>query len=260
MGGAHLVDNLVGGILDWHSLCQPALTHQLIHLQEQLRHDAIGAADACLGTDYPAADKLLIRAVEHDVVLTGCCLEHLNILHRHGGIFHTDNLRIFPHFSKEAAGQRHACQLRNVVDNKVSLRCSGANIVPILGNGMLRQAEVDWRYGGNGIHPQAFCVAGQLHAVLGIVAGHMGNHGQLALCHLHDIFQHNLLVLNALVDALPGGAVYIHALDALINEILCQLLHPLRADFTSLIVAGIKCRNNALVLIQISHDCFSPFL
>ena len=102
-------------------------------------------------------------------------------------------------------------------------------------------------------------MAGQLHAVLGVVASHMGNNGQLALCHLHDIFQHNLLILNALVDALPGGAVYIHALDALINEILCQLLHPLRADFTSLIVAGIKCRNNTLILVQISHDCFPLF-
>ena len=99
----------------------------------------------------------------------------------------------------------------------------------------------------------------QLHAVLGIVAGYMGNDRQLALCHLHDIFQHDFLVLNALIDALAGGTVYIHALDALIDKILCQLLHTLRADFPSLIIAGIKCRNNALVLIQISHDCFPLF-
>ena len=84
--------------------------------------------------------------------------------------------------------------------------------------------------------------------------GHVVDDGQLALGHLHDVLDDDLALLNALVDALAGGAVDVHALDTLVHIVLGQGLDALRADVALVVVAGVECGNNASVLVQIAHD------
>ena len=62
--------------------------------------------------------------------------------------------------------------------------------------------EVDGRDGCDGVNAQALCMLCQFHAVLGIIAAHMCDDGQPALGSCHYIFQCNLAVFQALVDAL----------------------------------------------------------
>ena len=50
MAGAHLIDDFIGCVLYRHSLGKPACLYQLIHLQEQLRHNSIGSSNASIGS------------------------------------------------------------------------------------------------------------------------------------------------------------------------------------------------------------------
>ena len=202
MSGAHLVDNVVGSVLHLHGLFHLSCLHQLIHLEEQLRHHAVGSADTGLRSDDAAADKLLVRTIEDDVVIPACQLEHLDVLYRHGGILDTDDPRVLPHLGKQALCQGHTCQLRDVVDNEIRVGSCLAHGIPVSGNCILRQMEVDGRNGCDGINAKALRMLCQLHTVLCIIAAHMCDNGQLALGNCHHIFQCNLAVLQTLVDAL----------------------------------------------------------
>ena len=98
-------------------------------------------------------------------------------------------------------------------------------------------------------------MGGQLHAVGGVVARYMGNHNHLALGLGHDILQHHLALSHALVDALPGGAAHIEAIDALFDEVAGQRPDPFGGDVARLVIAGVERGNDALVLcfVQKKH-------
>ena len=202
MSGAHLVDNVVGSVLYPHGFFHLSCLHQFIHLEEQFGHHAVGSADTGLSADDAAADKLLVRTIEDDVVIPACQLEHLDVLYRHGGILHADDPWILPHLGKQALCQSHACQLRDVIDNKIRVGSCLAHGIPVSGNCILRQMEVDGRNGCYGVNAKALRMFSQLYAVLGIIAAHMCDDRQPALGSRHYIFQCNLAVFQALVDAL----------------------------------------------------------
>lgn len=60
--------------------------------------------------------------------------------------------------------------------------------------------------GGDGVYPQALGMGGQLAAVGSIIAGHVGNDGELTAHLGHHVFQHQLALGYGLVNALSGGA------------------------------------------------------
>ena len=64
--------------------------------------------------------------------------------------------------ASRGGGQGHAGQLGDVVDDEVGVGGGGGDIVPVLGDAVLGQVEVDGRDGGDGVHPQALGVGGQL--------------------------------------------------------------------------------------------------
>ena len=97
----------------------------------------------------------------------------------------------------------------------------------------------------------------QLHAVLRVVAGHMGNDGQLAADSLHHMLQNFFPVLHALVDALAGRTVDIEAFYPFFQKMKCQSFRSLCTDLSVLVIAGIKCRNYTSVFLQISHTVVS---
>ena len=229
-----------------------------VHSQIQLRHHGVGAADAAVCTDDAAGNKLLVRAVEHHKVALAAggdagILEHLDVLRGHGAVLHSHHVGVLQHLVQQAHGQRRACQLRDIVDDELSVRGGCGHIVPVLGNGVLRQVEVDGRDGCNGIHAHALGVACQLHAVGGVVAADMGNDGQLALGFAHHGFQHRLALIDVLVDALAGGAAHIHALDALGDQVAGQRLDPLHRDVALCVIAGVKGRDDTLIFFDIFH-------
>ena len=57
--------------------------------------------------------------------------------------------------SEQGHGQGHPGQLGDVVDDKVGVGGRGAHGVPVLGDGVVGQVEVDGRDGGDGVHTQA---------------------------------------------------------------------------------------------------------
>ncbi len=87
----------------------------------------------------------------------------------------------------------------------------------------------------------------------------MGDYRKLSLGLLHHIFKNRLFVLHALVDAFPGRAVYIYSLNSFFHKISGERLYALRAYAALLVVACVKCRDNAFVLVKIPHDFYSFF-
>ena len=117
--------------------------------------------------------------------------------------------------------------------------------------------EVDGGNGGDGVHAHALGMAGQLHAVGGIVAADMGDHRDLALGLAHHSLQNGLALCHALVDALAGGAAHIHALDALGDQVAGQRLDALHRNVALCVIAGVKGREHTLIFGDIFHDFFS---
>ncbi len=113
--------------------------------------------------------------------------------------------------------------------------------------------EVNGGNGGNGIHAQALGVGGQVPAVRRVIAGHMGDDGQLAAHLGHYMFQGFLPLGHALVDALAGGAAYVQALNAFIQQIFGQCPDGGSVHAAAFIIAGVKSGENALVFRKISH-------
>ena len=159
---------------------------------------------------------------------------------------------------QQAHGQSGAGQLGDVVDDELGVGGSGAHGVPVPGNRVLRQVEVDGRDGCDGIHAAGFGMGGQLHRVGGVVAGHMGNDRDLALGLAHHGLQHGLALIRMLVDALPGRASHVDALDPLGDQVTGQSLCPFNRNMAILVVAGIECGKNALILFNVFHS--SAFL
>ena len=140
---------------------------------------------------------------------------------------------------QQAHGQAGACQLGDVIDDEIRVGGGSGHVIPILGNGILRQVEVDGRDGSNGVHAHALGMGCQLHAVGGIVAAHMGNDGDLPFGLAHDSFQQLL--------ALIGGAAHIDALDALGDQVAGQGFRALRGNIALCIIAGIERGDDAAV-------------
>ena len=164
MGGAHLVDDVVNLILDLAGRLHLTLLEVLIHLQEELGHNGIGTSDAGAGAHGQTGDELLIGPVKNEQILV---MPHLDILGWHGGVLHADHTGVFLHLPQQRGGQGHPRQLGDVVDDKVGVGGGGGDIIPVLGDAVLGQVEVDGRNGGNGVHPQALRVGGQGLAVRG---------------------------------------------------------------------------------------------
>src|SRR5699024_10289388 len=134
--GAHFVDDLVDIILKLHRLVSVPCFDQIIQFQEQSRHYAVGSADSAVCSDGTACYELFVGSVKyHEISLCcfSCCLEHLDVLGRHGGILYRYHSGVFHHFSKQAHGQCCTCQLRNVVDYKVCIRRCCADGIPVCG-------------------------------------------------------------------------------------------------------------------------------
>ena len=148
---------------------------------------------------------------------------------------------------QQAHGQAGACQLGDVIDDEIRVGGGSGHVIPILGNGILRQVEVDGRDGSNGVHAHALGMGCQLHAVGGIVAADMGNDGDLPFGLAHDSFQQLLALIGVLVDALTGGAAHIDALDALGDQVAGQGFRALRGNIALCIIAGIERGDDAAV-------------
>ncbi len=99
----------------------------------------------------------------------------------------------------------------------------------------------------------ALGMAGQLHAVGGVVAANMSNDGDLALGLAHHGFQNGLALVHMLVDALAGGAAHIHALDALGDQVAGEGLDALHRDVALSVIAGVKGREHTLIFGDIFH-------
>ena len=222
----------------------------LIHLQEELGHNGIGAADAGAGAHGQTGHILLVGTVEHD---DPGILPHLDVLNRHGGVLHADDPGILLHLSQQRGSQGHTGQLGNVVDDEVGVGSGRRDVVPVAGDAILGQVEVDGGNGGNGIHTQALSMSSQLHAVGGVVAGNVGNDDHLALGLGHHVLQYHLALSHALVDALTGGAAHIQTVDTLANQVAGQGADLVGRNVAGLIIAGVKGRNHALVFFQIAH-------
>ena len=256
---AHLVDDAVGLVLEGLSFLDLALVDMLVHGQIQFGHDGIGAADAAVGADDAAGNKLLIRAVEdHEIALAAGSdagiLEHLDVLGGHGAILDGHHVGVLQHFLQQAHGQCRACQLGDVVDDEIGVGGSSGHGVPILGDGILRQVEVDRGDGGNGVHAHALGVFCQLDAVGSVVAADMGNDGDLALGFTHHGLQDLLALIGVLVDALTGRTADIHALDALGDQVAGEGLDALHGNVAVLVIAGIERRDDTLILGNVFHD------
>ena len=240
---AALVLDLAGGL-------QLTGVELLPQLKEQLRHCAVGAADAAAGAHDQTGDQLLVGSVEHEHALVP---PQLDVLGGHGGVLDAYHFGVFLHLPQQGQGEGHAGQLGDVVNDKVRIGGGGGDVVPIGGDGLFRQVEVDGGDGGDGVHTQALRVGGQGLTVLGVVAGHVGNDGHAALVGLHHVLQHQLALFHALVDALTGGAAHIEALDTLLDKVLRKGPYTFGGDSACLVVAGIEGGDNALVFFDLTH-------
>ena len=92
-------------------------------------------------------------------------------------------------------------------------------------------------------------MSGKFHAVLGIVASHMGDNCQLTFCCFHDIFQYHLPVFHTLIDAFSGGTIHIESFHALFYKILSQCLDSFGAYVSFLVITCVKCRDYSFVLV-----------
>ena len=67
-------------------------------------------------------------------------------------------------------------------------------------------------------------------------------------------------VLHALVDALAGRTVDIEAFYPFFQKMQRQSFRSFPTDLSVLVIAGIKCRNDTSVFLQISHKPLLLFL
>ena len=221
---------------------------QRIHLQEQLRHHRVGAADPAVRADGASRHKLLVRPVEKDALPVEGPTEALDVIDGHGGILDPHDPGILLHPLDQRNRKGHARQLGNVVDKEIRMGGRVGDVVPVPGDGRVRQAEVDGRNAGDGVHAQPLGVCGQLAAFLRVVAGHMGDDGTLAAHLLHHGLQRAHPFFFFQIDALPGGAAHVQALHALVHQIAGQTARARLADGSLIVVAGVKRRNHAPVL------------
>ena len=120
--------------------------------------------------------------------------------------------------------------------------------------------EIDRRDRRNRVDAQALGMSRQLHAVGGVVAGHMRDDHDASFCGRHDVFEDQLPLCHRLINALTGRAAHIQALHALADQVLGQRAGGFRRYRARFIVAGIEGREDALILVQIlSHSILSPF-
>ena len=258
MGLAHLVDDAVRLVLDLAGSGDVALLDQLVHLEEQLGHDGVGAADAAVRAHDTAGDELLIGAVEHGEAVRAArlntgILEHLDVLGGHRGVLDRDDVGVLEHLVQQGHRQGGTGQLRDVVDDELGVGRGGAHGVPVVRDGVVGQVEVDRRDGRDGVNAALFSMGGQLDGICRVVAGDMGNNGDLALGLAHDGLQHGLALIRVLVDALAGGAADVNALDALGDQVAGQCLDALGGDGAVRCVAGVEGGDNAAIFVDVFH-------
>ena len=98
-------------------------------------------------------------------------------------------------------------------------------------------------------------MAGQLLTVGSVVAGDVGDDGHFAAHLGHHVLQDGLALFHALVDAFAGGAAYIQALHAFLQQILGKGPGAGGADGAVILVASVECGENPLVFLDIGHNC-----
>ena len=89
-----------GLVLDGAGGGDVALFDQLVHADEQLRHDGVGAADAAISTHGTARNKLLIGTVKDGKAILAAggdtgVLEQLDVLRGHRGVLDGNDLGFF---------------------------------------------------------------------------------------------------------------------------------------------------------------------
>ena len=176
-------------MLQFFSTVQIFVNDELVELEEEIRHYSIGSANSGLSTNNSTTDKLFIWTIKDNMIFPTFCDKDLNILSRHRRVFNPNNSWIFTHFRIEGWCQGRSRQLRNIVDDKVSIRSRCTHIVPVLSDRIVRQTEVNRRNSSDGINTQTFSMLSQFYTVLSVVAGYMSDNCQFALGHFHDIFQ-----------------------------------------------------------------------
>ena len=97
-------------------------------------------------------------------------------------------------------------------------------------------------------------MGGQILTVRSVVASNVRNDCNLASSLHHYIFQHNLPFCHAVIDAFTRGTADIETVDALANQIPCECSNTLWADFAFVIIAGIECRDHALILFDVHRN------
>ena len=113
--------------------------------------------------------------------------------------------------------------------------------------------EVDRRDGCDGVDAALLGVGGQLDGVRRVVAGDMGDDGDLALGLAHDGLQHGLALVRVLVDALAGGTADVDALDAFGDQVAGQCLDALGGDGAVRCIAGVEGGDDAAVFVDVFH-------
>ena len=113
--------------------------------------------------------------------------------------------------------------------------------------------EVDGRDGRDGVNAALLGMGGQLDGIGGIVAGNVGNDGDLALGLAHDGLKNGFALVRMLVDALAGGTADVDALDALGDQVAGQCLDALGGDGAVRCIAGVEGGDDAAVFVDVFH-------
>ena len=111
--------------------------------------------------------------------------------------------------------------------------------------------EVDGRDSRDGVHLQALSVAGQLLGIKSVVAGHMGDDGELAPHLGHHILQDDLPLLDGLVDALAGGAADVEALDPLAQQVPGKGAGAFGGNIACIIIACVERRDDTQIFFEL---------
>ena len=97
------------------------------------------------------------------------------------GVLDRDDVGVLEHLVQQGHRQGGTGQLRDVVDDELGVGRGGAHGVPVVRDGVVGQVEVDRRDGRDGVNAALFSMGGQLDGICRVVAGDMGNNGDLAL-------------------------------------------------------------------------------
>ena len=137
----------------------------------------------------------------------------------------------------------------NVIDDKIGVRRGIRNVVPVLCNCIFGKSEVNCGNWSDCINAEAFCVCSKLLAFSCVIACNVSDDCDFALCNFHNSFKSLLSFFNAQVNAFAWWTAYIKTCNTFADKIFNKILCCLWWNVTLVIIAGIKGRNNAFILV-----------